>query len=119
MVTPTDVIHVQVKKSSQRLTIYEKMEILAYAKQVTEEYRRSAKELKRKGKRSTKAKKQRQFVKGLNVQRLCEVKFQGKLNRIKICQLKAAAEAQKWHLLTEQQQRTSYQLSDTMKLVWA
>lgn len=90
------------------------MQILKYA----DEVRHTQKEVVLSVKRSKKKqhKKQRKYLKGLNLQRTCELKFGAKLGSIKICQLQQQAEAQKWHLLTEAQAKQTYQLSDSLKV---
>lgn len=104
----------QVAEAKQRLTIFEKMEIVAYAEEQLEQHQKSLKEIKKSKKKHHK--KQREFYKGLSLQKLCDNKFRGKLNGIKICQLRCQAKSQKWHLLTEHQQKKAYQLTDEMKV---
>lgn len=104
----------EVAEAKQRLTIFEKMEIVAYAEEQLEQHQKSLKEIKKSKKKHHK--KQREFYKGLSLQKLCDNKFRGKLNGIKICQLRCQAKSQKWHLLTEHQQRKAYQLTDEMKV---
>lgn len=98
----------QVPEPTQRLTIFEKLQILRYAKELTD-----ATALSR---GSKKGKRLRAYSRGLNLQKMCANKFPGKLRGIKVCQMKQQAERQKWHLLTEHQQRRNYQLTDQLKL---
>ena len=104
----------QVKTSNQRLTIFEKLEILDYAKSVRDQHEEALASVRNSKKKVHK--KQRRYIKGLNLNKSCQRKFGAKMGRIKICQLKRQAEVQKWHLLTEVQQKKTYQLSDSMKV---
>ena len=68
--------------SAQRLTIWDKMQILKYAdetRQASEEALASVKRSKKK-----QHKKQRKFIRGLNLQRSCELKFGAKLGGINL-----------------------------------
>lgn len=104
------------KRLQQRLTIFQKMEIVEYAKETRKNFEEGLKQLKRRGRKNKQKQKQTQWIKGLNLQRSCSLKFGEKLKGIKVCQLLKQAEEQKWHLLTEHQQRSQYQLSDSLKL---
>ena len=58
----------------------------------------------------------RTWTKGLNVQAVCKQRFPESLGGIKICQLRRQAREQKWAELTEKQQKSLTQLSDSMKV---
>lgn len=108
----------QVKPSSQRLTIFDKMEILKYAQEVTDKHVETMKAARaEQGQTQKKTKSSRRtWLRGLNLQSVCAKRFPEKLKKIKVCQLRKQAERQKWHLLTEAQQKNTVQLSDQMKL---
>lgn len=107
-------IHPEVKPSSRRLTIFEKLQIVAYIKELREKHHASIKKL-RKGK-TKKRRLQRKFCRGLNVQAMCAQKFGSQLRRIKVCQLEKQAQEQRWSLLTEAQQKSTVQLTDQQKM---
>lgn len=104
----------EVRPAGQRLTIFEKMEILAYAEELEAEHKQTWKAIRKSKKKAHE--KQRRFCRGVNIQKLCEIKFAGKLKGIKICQMKSQCASQKWYLLTEHQQRNTFQLSDVQKV---
>lgn len=109
----------------RRLTIFQKLEIVRYANQLWQEHREKHEsdnpvddEMAR---RSRKRKRGlgdevRQVIKGVNVQRACEIKFQGVIGKIKVCQLHKACRLQKWESLTEKQQKTLFHLPDSLKV---
>lgn len=88
--------------------------MVQYAAELRKQHRASMTQL-----RSSKKKKhqrQRHFCRGLNVQAQCRQKFGAPFGNIKICQLEKQAKQQRWHLLTEAQQRASRQLTDQQKM---
>ena len=94
--------------ATQRLTIFEKLEIVNFAEKTVREFQESMPAKKEPAVRA--------YVKGLNLQAVCRQKFGAKLGGIKICVLRKQAKEQKWRLLTTQQQKTMYQLKDVLKL---
>lgn len=57
----------------------------------------------------------RKKKRGLNIQQLCRIKFGSGLGNLKVCRLRKVASEQKWHSLSESQQRKMYGLTDDMK----
>ena len=102
------------KKRAPRLTIFQKVQVADYVRQLEEEHQRKfvVTKKKRKGKkpRSNKRKKS-----GVNVQRLCELKFPF-LHGIKVCQLVFQCDKQQWRALSVQQQKRYYHLPDSLKV---
>ena len=99
------------RKTAPRLTIFQKLEIVRYAEKLLEERQSESQPKKRKRRRP----KMRDWVHGINLQRACQVKFENVIGRIKVCQLRKAAKEQRWEELTERQQKTFYQLPDSLK----
>lgn len=103
----------QVPKPKQALTIYQKLQIVNFANDLVKEKRKEAAE--NNPKRKLKG-KDRCYVRGLNLQKVCQEQFGAMLGKIKVCQLQQQAKSQKWHLLSENQQRAMHQLSDACKV---
>lgn len=106
----------QVPNATPRLSIYDKLKILDYAEQVKAEHKKKIGELMKKTKSKKKRAYNRQFWKGMNLQKACENKFKEKLGKIKVCQMRKQAEQQQWRSLPEFEQRRMTQLSDSMKV---
>ena len=102
------------KKAAQRLTIFEKLRIVEYADKLIAE----AKELQPEStsSRNKKTQPSRECIKGLNLQAKCKEHFGAKLGGIKVCVLRQQCAEQKWRQLTEKQQKSFYQLPDSVKL---
>lgn len=96
--------------AAQRLTIFEKLQIVEYADKLIADSRAAAlsDHQSKKGKKHS--------VRGLNVQKKCQEHFGSKLGGIKVCVLRKHSEDQKWRDLTEKQQKTFYQLPDSVKV---
>ena len=106
-------------KPARRLTIFQKLEIVRFADKLCQEHQRDnppdeMADGSKKRKRGL-GDQVRLYVKGVNVQRACEIQFQGVIGGIKVCQLQKAAKLQQWEALTERQQKTMYQLPDSLK----
>lgn len=93
------------------MTIFQKLQVLRYADELL------AKCLKpKRGKAGRSGAFAKKCARGINVQRMCEIKFGDMLGKAKVCVLRKAAAAQQWGKLTEAQQKTMYQLSDSVKV---
>lgn len=114
-------------KPVQRLTIFQKLEIVRYANQLWQDFQEKherdnpSDDETEMAPRSKKRKRGfgdevRRVIKGVNVQRACEIKFQNVIGKIKVCQLQKACRIQKWESLTEKQQKSLYHLPDSLKV---
>ena len=92
------------------------MEIVNFAEKTKAEARAALEEERPSKRRKGTEHRQRDFIKGLNLQAVCKNQFGDRLGRIKVCQLCAQAKEQKWSCLTIQQQKSMYQLTDSLKL---
>eukprot|EP00435_Cladocopium_sp_Y103_P041766 s2061_g11.t1 len=104
----------KVKKAAQRLTIFEKLQIVEYSDKLIEEAKQLTSEST--SSRNKKTPGSRERIKGLNLQAKCKEHFGAKLGGIKVCVLRQQCTEQKWRLLTEKQQKSFYQLPDSVKL---
>lgn len=93
--------------AAQRLTIFEKLQIVEHADKLIADSRAAAPS----DRPSKKGKKH-----SVRVQKKCREHFGSKLGGIKVCVLRKHSEDQKWRDLTEKQQKTFYQLPDSVKV---
>lgn len=100
---------VEVPKAQQRLTIFQKMEIVRYALKLA-----MSKEVITTRIRKKSAPKKRRFRKGMNIQRQCEIAFPI-LKGVKVCKLIKQSEQQKWREMPEREQKRTYMVKDSWK----
>lgn len=105
------------KPACQRLTIFQKLEIVRYADALIAESRKQADDkVEKPASKKHIGARIRDWQKGVNIQSACKAKFGNILGNIKVCQLRKAARKQKWEELTETQQKSTYQMSDALKV---
>lgn len=95
---------------ANRLTIFQKLEVVNYAKEVAKD--KNIITFRVRGKSAPKRKAR---LKGVNITAACKARFP----RIRgsVTKWMRAAEKQRWGELTLQQQKSCYQLTDEMKMV--
>jgi hypothetical protein len=93
------------------------LEIVRYADALIAEYRKQADDkVEKPASKKHIGARIRDWQKGVNIQSACKAKFGNILGNIKVCQLRKAARKQKWEELTETQQKSTYQMSDALKV---
>lgn len=106
----------QVKKQRRMLTIFQKMEIVNYADSLESQHGRSvAKRVKGKTP-APEVLHHKKRKKGVNVQLACKQKFGTLLGGMSVFKLRQQSQKQKWHLLSESQQRRMFHLTDELKM---
>ena len=102
-----------IRETRPRLTIFEKLQVVDYAKGLLKDQPI----LKKARTRLTKKTMVRQrFKAGMNLQRLCELKFGDRFGKIKVCQLLRAARKQEWEKLSVSDQKRYFHLPDKVKV---
>ena len=101
------------KCRTDRLTIYQKMQIVNFANSKVEEWEKQLNSPRKKT-RLHKNKLRHRSFKGMNLQRICQQRFP-ELGKIKVCSLLKMSEEQSWASLSEDQQKRWFQLPDHLK----
>ena len=102
------------REHTQRLTIFQKLEIMKYARSLLEEHSLVSTSKKRLHRKTDVPRKR--FRKGMNLQALCKNRFGATLGSIKVCQLLKAAKTQMWEKLTVAEQKKFYLMPDKVKV---
>ena len=96
-------------KVKRTMSIFEKLRVVRYAREISKNKTVVCVRFRYK-----KAPPSKRFLKGVNIQRACEQKFPELAGRVTTWMKRA--EEERWEELTEHQQKTTFQLTDAMKM---